>query len=58
MSGNNGSVNMAGKIFKPKVELKDRCFKCGSYNLYIKRDSTWPSLMCSECGAYVRDFGD
>jgi hypothetical protein len=44
---------------KTKVNYaKERCYKCGSYNLVVVRDSTWPSLMCAECGAHVRDFGD
>lgn len=45
-------------ISKPKRELKERCYHCGSYNLKVVRDSSWPSLVCCECGANVRDFGD
>jgi hypothetical protein len=55
----NYALNKPYKTNNPKWKgTRDRCFKCGSYALYIKRDSTWPSLMCGECGAFVRDFGD
>jgi len=40
------------------VDFKERCIKCGSTNLVVVRDSTWPSLECDDCGTFVRDFGD
>ena len=44
--------------YKPSPQYKERCKKCGSLNLKVSRDSVWPSLICADCGAFVRDFGD
>jgi len=46
---NSGSANMG--------YTKDRCFKCGSYDLKVVADGKQhPHLACKDCGAHVRDF--
>lgn len=44
-------------MYKPKPG-PERCRNCGSTNLIVVRDCSWPSVECANCGAYVRDFGD
>lgn len=41
-----------------KKYTRERCPKCYSQNLIVDRSGSWPCLVCWDCNAFVRDFGD